>query len=145
MSRVTLTEDQVNVLVKAFLEREGWVNVVALKGNSTGVDVSGEDPHGRRKVEVESKGGTSGRTTSPRFGLAFDSAQVNCHVAEAVFKVLTYRDRSRSNTVLIALPDDEMHLSRVLPVSQTLKKLDIGLLAVSDAGVRVVSGAVDTR
>jgi len=140
MDRVTLTEDQVNELVKEFLERHGWQDVVALSGNATGVDVSGIDPQGERKVEVECKGGTSGRVGSARFGRPFDSAQVNVHVAEAVFKALCYRERSHKSTILIALPDDEMHLSRIAPVEQTLMRLGICLLAVSDAAVRVIYG-----
>ena len=138
---LTLTENRINVLVKGFLEDLGWVSVVALEGNATGVDVSGEHPRKRVTVEVESKGGTSGRLGSARFGIPFDSAQVSVHIAEAVLKALSYRERSPRNSVLIAMPDDDTHLSRIAPVEQTLRALGIGLLAVSERGVRVVYGA----
>ena len=47
------------------------------------------------------------------------------------------------NSVLIALPDDEAHLSLMRGIGATLTGLDIGLLAVSAGRVRVVFGLVD--
>ena len=143
MTRVMLTEDQVNVAVKAFLEGRGWANVKALSGNQKGVDVAGDHPQGSLHVHVESKGGTSGRSTSARFGACFDTAAVCVHVAEAVFTALRLRERSRENAVMIAVPDDDAHLSRIQPVERTLRSLNIGLLAVSPNGVRVVYGLVE--
>jgi hypothetical protein len=141
--RVMLTEDQVNVAVKAYLEARGWVNVTALSGNQRGVDVVGDHPRGSGHVHVESKGGTSGRAGSGNHGNAFETSAVLVHISEAVFTALRHRERSEVNTVLIALPDDDAHQTRVRPVEATMKKLNIGLLAVSPAGVRVVYGAVD--
>jgi hypothetical protein len=144
MSRVMLTEDQINVTVKAFLEARGWLNVRALSGKAKGVDVIGDHPGGSGLVLVESKGGTSGESGSANFGVPCTTPQIRSHVAKAVFTALCLRERSRENTVLIALPDDDAHESRVLAVESTLKNLNIGLLAVSAAGVRVVFGSVDT-
>lgn len=141
MDRVRLTEDDINSLVRTYLEALGWRDVVALKGNARGVDVSGVDELGVTRVQVESKGGTSGRAGSVKFGSLFDSGQVNTHIPEAVYKALCYRERSASNRILIAVPDDEMHLTRITPVEKTLRTLDIGLLAVSEMGVRPVFGA----
>jgi hypothetical protein len=142
MSRVMLTEDQVNVAVKAFLEARGWRNVVALDGRRHGIDVEGEHPTTSLKVQVESKGGTSGDPSTNRHGKACTSTQIRSHVARAVFTALTLRACSETNTILVALPDDEAHLEVLGRVECILKTLAIGLLAVSRTGVRVVFGSV---
>ena len=140
MNRVSITENAINDAVKRFLEGHGWKNVTALKGREKGVDVSGVSQDDRRRVEVESKGGTSGDPKSKRFGMPFDSSQVDVHVAEAVYKAIRYREQGPRNVVLVALPDDEFHRSRIRPVERTLKQLGIGFLAVSDVGVQIVFG-----
>lgn len=138
--RVMMTEDSVNLSVRNFLAAEGWVNLTSLTGNQKGIDVTGAHPRNGTVVQVESKGGTSGRPGSRRFGVGFDSAQIRVHVAEAVFTALGLREQDPRNVVLIALPDDDAHLSRVATIQATLRGLDIGLLAVSSTGVRVVQG-----
>lgn len=137
-----ITEDRLNELVATFLADCGWVGVRALKGRQPGVDVLGAHPDGQRQVEVESKGGTSGHPTSKKFGKPFNSADVSVNVSEAVFAALSYRERSSHNTVLIALPDDAMNMERIAKVEGILRRLDIGLLAVSASGVRVVHGRI---
>jgi hypothetical protein len=143
MERVMLNEDEVNRAVKLFLEERGWISVRALAGREHGVDVEGQHPSGARRVQVESKGGTSGHANSRRHGQTFDSSQVTSHVARAVFAALRLRERSRGNTILIALPDDSPHQSCVEGVSGALKALGVALLAVSEGGVRVVHGTAD--
>jgi hypothetical protein len=143
MDQGMLTEDQVNSAVKGFLEDVGWKHVVALSGNEHGVDVRGDHPSDARKVQVESKGGTAGRPGSARFGKPFDASQVTSHVARAVLTVMRLREKEPRNTVLIALPGDEPHLSIACSVRASLEKLSIGLLAVTDSGVRVVFGEAD--
>src|SRR5438093_3342990 len=105
MTRVMLTEDQINLAVKAFLEARGWVRVVALDGRQPGIDVEGEHPTASsRRVQVESKGGTSGDSSTKRFGQPCSATQVRSHVAKAVFTALCLREGSRTNRVLIAVP-----------------------------------------
>ena len=143
MNRVMLTENEVNVAVKAFLESHGWVRVVALSGREHGVDVEGDHPDGKRKVQVESKGGTSGDSTTSRHGAAFSGSQIRSHIGKALLTVMHLRDRSAANTVLLALPDDDAHLLHIRHVAESLKKLEIGVLAISRSDVRVVQGSAD--
>lgn len=142
-ARVMLTEDQVNGAVKAFLEARGWVNVIALDGRRHGIDVEGYHPSASSKVQVESKGGTSGDPATRRFGRPCSPPQIKSHVAKAVFAAICLRERSQANTVLIALPDDLAHIRLIERAMTTLKTLDIGLIGVSTSGVRVIYGTVD--
>jgi hypothetical protein len=135
-----LTEDQINLAVKSFLEGRGWMHVVSLSGNAHGIDVEGEHPTDSRRVQVESKGGTSGRPGTGRFGEPCASSQVRSHVARAVFTAIRLRESAPRNTVLIALPGDDPHLSPARSVRQSLEALGIGLLAVTDSGVDIVFG-----
>jgi hypothetical protein len=140
-----LTEDQINLAVKSFLEGRGWMNVVALAGNAHGVDVEGVHPTDSRTVQVESKGGTSGRRGTGKFGEPCASSQVRAHVARAVFTAIRLREKAPSSTVLIALPGDDAHLSAARSVSQSLEALGIVLLAVTDSGVDIVFGEASPR
>jgi hypothetical protein len=143
MTRLMLTEDEVNRAVAAYLKTLGWVRVIALDGRQHGVDVEGEHPTTSRKVPVESKLGMSGDPGTKKFGQPCSPTQVRSDVAKAVFTALCSRERSRTNTVLIALPDDEVHLTLIGRLTVILKGLSIGLFAVSPSGVRPLFGAVD--
>jgi hypothetical protein len=143
MTRVMLTEDQVNVAVKEFLKGRGWVNLEIRKGRQPGIDVLGDHPVGTRWVQVESKGGTSGQPGSAKFGKPYERNDVLNNVSCAVFTTIALQERSAENVVLIALPDDEVNLEMISMVQATLRTLNVGVLAVSTSGVRVHFGEVD--
>ena len=139
-----LTENDVVDAVCEFLKGHGYVIESRCSTTQKGDDIvaSGAAATDRR-IHIEAKGATSARAGSARYGTPFDSAQVNVHVAETVFKAaqVLSRPKEAADTVAgIALPANALHKSRVKLVEPVLKELGVAVFWVNgDRTVDVAS------
>ena len=108
-----MNEDEINCHVKSFLEKCDFTNVVALRGNQPGEDVSGYKEGW--KVTVESKGSHANKHSDE---IVFKDDQLWDHLCKQIGKLMEYRNRGISNSLLVAanpdIPRIHKHLNKVI-------------------------------
>jgi hypothetical protein len=128
-----LVESDVVDTVCGHLSSLGYTIHQRLPPTKQGVDIIASRPEHPKELWIESEGETSEREGSKRFGVPFDSAQVNIHVAEAVYtavKHLANIPSGKDRTICIALPSNELHRKYADAVSPVLTRLGIVILWV---------------
>ena len=128
-----LVESDVVDAVCVHLVAMGYTIQQRLPPTKQGVDIIALRPDSPRELWVEAKGETSERKTSARYGVPFDSAQVNIHVAEAVYTAIKHLASIPSGTdraISIALPSNELHRKYAGAVSPVLARLGVPIFWV---------------
>jgi hypothetical protein len=127
-----LTENDVIDAVCKFLTARGFQILQPRSTQETGDDLVAERTKTEQlRISIEAKGETSARGTSARFGSGFNSAQINVHVAEAVYRALAVLSRNQGEHAGIAFPVTAHHKRRVDSVRPLLKKLDVAIFWVN--------------
>jgi hypothetical protein len=136
-----LTERLVLSRLKRHLEARGYTNIVVVNGRVHGDDLVATSPSGKFKLHVEAKGQTSSFETSRRYGKAFSSAQIRDHMAQAIYKALCMRAKSRPDArrrIALALPDIPSKRNVYKPVTGALEELGIGVFWIgADKSVKL--------
>jgi hypothetical protein len=135
MGTAMLTENDVIDAVCKFLTARGFQIVQRRSTQETGDDLVAERTKPEQlRISIEVKGETSARETSARFGSGFNSAQINVHVAEAVYRALAVLSRNQGEHAGIALPASAHHKRRIDLVRPLLRKLDVAVFWVNHEG-----------
>ncbi len=132
-----LVESDVVDAVCNHISNLGYTIHQQLPPTKQGVDIIASRAETPQDLWIEAKGETSERKSSKRYGQPFDSAQVNIHVAEAVYtaiKHLAAIPAGSDRTVCIALPSNELHHRYADAVSPVLFKLGVVILWVKQDG-----------
>lgn len=128
-----LVESDVVDAVCLYVSNLGYMIQQRLPPTKQGVDIIATRENPPREVWIEAKGETSERKTSERYGEPFDSAQVNIHVAEAVYTALKHLSAPRpgkDRAVCIALPSNALHHRYASAVTPVLLNLGVILFWV---------------
>lgn len=137
-----LVESDVVDAVCAFITTLGYTVHQRLSPKMKGVDIIATRPYSPRELWVEAKGETSELESSKRFGKPFDSAQVNIHVAEAIYTALKHlasTAAAQDRLIGIALPSNELHHRYADAVSAVLLRLGIVIFWVRADKLVIVS------
>lgn len=118
-----LKESDVIAAVCQFLEARGFVIKQRLLETQQGDDIIAVSRDGNTTLVIEAKGETSSQEHTHRFGQPFNSAQVNDHVAKAIFRAL--REIGTARLSAIALPKNDLHVKAVEKVKNALRILEI--------------------
>jgi hypothetical protein len=145
-----LVESDVVDAVCTHIAMLGYSIQQRLPPTKKGVDIIATRAWAPQELWIEAKGETSELMSSRRYGKPFDSAQVNIHVAEAVYtaiKHLSAIPTGQSRLICIALPSNALHRKYAEAVSPTLMRLRIPIFWV-DANKSVTispTKALDTE
>lgn len=126
-----LTEDKVINLLCDHLRRNGWTIQRTAMPNQRGIDIVATQAGVR--LEVEAKGEGSSKPGTNRYGNAFDRAQVQHRIGEALLTALAVASRDSAQAA-IALPDVPRHHSVADPILPALHQLGIIVFWVGEDG-----------
>ena len=133
-----LTENDVVEAVCQFLTTHGWQVTSRCGTLDKGIDIVATGPNGQVQ-HVETKGATSSKKSSPRYGSPFDDRQVKTHVSKAFFTAATGFGSGVQGA--IALPETKLHLKYLRLLQPALANLGIIVYLVSaDYSVRTWGG-----
>ncbi len=127
-----LTENDVIEATCLYLENRGWTVEQRATTMDRGFDVVARGP-GDSLLRVEAKGATSSKPGSARHGRPFSRAQINAHVARALYTAvasLGSAPASTSDRSAIALPGTQQQRHFVDRIKAGLHELGIGVLWV---------------
>ena len=129
-----LTEDDVIHAVVSYLNGKGWhIDTISLT-NQRGVDILAKK--GRCSLAIETKGATSNRHGSSRYGKPFTTSQKLDHVSCALYAAVSVVSDGKCRAG-IALPSDPKHRELITRISPALKALKIIVFLVdNDCTVR---------
>ena len=101
-----LTEDECVLLLKDYLEKDGWIigNKFCL-GSTKGIDI--EATKKSKTILVEVKGARASDTAKTKKRENFDSGQIKTHFGKAIVKMLELKYQNPTAMLAIANPDDE--------------------------------------
>jgi len=135
-----LTENDVVEAISSYLRGQGCHIVQQRTADQRGTDLIAECPG--EIWHVEAKGSTSSKRNSSRFGLPFDTNQINSHVSRAIYtamKILGQQPDGNRTRVALGLPNNDGHRRMVKPVQEALNLLGIAIFWVSDNRSRNVT------
>ncbi|MGM1028266.1 MAG: hypothetical protein ACQEWM_00165 [Actinomycetota bacterium] len=116
------------------LQAEGWTIVTHALSHQRGDDIVAT--RGSERLIVEAKGEGSSKSTTARYGKAFNRNQVRTHVSVAVVRAMGVVS-ARVDRAGVALPDSEPHRTEVDRLANALRTLGIQVFWVaSDRSVR---------
>jgi hypothetical protein len=102
---IKMTEDEVVLRLKSFLEEQGWsVDSRYCLGFTHGIDI--EAHKGNQILMVEAKGARANDSAASRRREHFDSGQIKTHFGKAIVKILEDKFRNPNASFAIAHPDD---------------------------------------
>ena len=122
-----LDENDIVIAVRDHIAAAGWTIEQFQLSNQHGPDVLAERSGDR--LRVEAKGATSSKVGSKKYGVPFDSADVEINLADALYKTCVGVDAYRR--LAIAFQDDELHRRYVGRLASPLRTLGIGVFWVA--------------
>ncbi len=139
-----LVESDVIDAACAKLKSEGYQIRQQLQTTEHGDDIIAvKQQDSTRELHIEAKGETSSRKNSKRYGKLFEAADMQIHIAEALYKaaeILSKRNERIDVRVGIALPDNRVHRALVKKIEPVLNQLQVAVFWVEkDCMVQVES------
>lgn len=128
---MTLDENEVIKALAEHLKREGYEIVQMLHTTEKGVDLIAKHCQSGRSLHVETKGGTSSRPGSNRFGKPYTQSQVFDRVSKGFYTAILLRAKVQStDDVALAVPDTPWFRDYLEPILSVAKTLNIGIFLI---------------
>src|SRR4051812_925377 len=107
-NELCLDENQIINLTATALEKSKHRVLRRCSTTECGVDLETVAPSGKRWL-IETKGQTSARRSSARFGKPFTESQVAVHVSRAFYQAACLRNQYPESGIALAFPDEPSH------------------------------------
>src|SRR5258706_7036469 len=116
-----LDENDLMEMVCSFLRKKRYEIVSRCCTIECGIDICAEKSSTGERIEIETKGATSSRPGSARFGKPYTQQQVFHQVATGLYAVFQMKGKSKGNVRhALALPDTELFHRFLAPVEYAL-------------------------
>jgi hypothetical protein len=102
---IKMTEDDVVLALKAWLERDKWTVMKYCTGMQRGIDI--DATNGKRRLLIEAKGAKGNSKVKHTTRSKFDQGQIRVNLGVAIVKCLEMKRDNPDAEVAIAQPDDE--------------------------------------
>lgn len=129
-----IDENAVTHATARYLERQGFKVVQELDATERGVDIVANHSQTGRTLLIESKGGTSTRVGSARYGRPYNQSQVFDRVAKGFYTAAVLhagRDDPATQSVALAMPNTEHFRRYASDVLQVASKVGITFFMVN--------------
>jgi|LakMenEpi03Aug12_release.lakeMendotaPanAssembly.Ray.scaffolds.fasta_scaffold154824_3 hypothetical protein len=103
-NQIKMTEDDVVLALKAWLERDKWT-VNYCTGMQRGIDIAATK--GKRRLLIEAKGAKGNTKLKHTTRAKFDQGQIRVNLGAAIVKCLEMKRDNPDAEVAIAQPNDE--------------------------------------
>lgn len=125
-----LTENDVVELLADYFQKKKHEIISKCTTTQTGIDLVVRDKKGTYTY-IEAKGETSSKEGTNRFGSAFNTGQVNNHIAKALLASLKAMNKHQEGKFAMAFPATASHQKVLEQIIKSVKKLDIDVYLVS--------------
>lgn len=127
-----LTEDEIVIILRSHLEKDGWNIESFCLGQERGIDIVASKSS--VQLIVEAKGAKASDSSPTKIREHFDSGQIKTHFGKAIVKILEEKYKNPKSELAIAHPDDPDLRKTIGHLLPYLKKIGIKHFWVSANG-----------